>query len=86
MREHVESILVEFQEAGASSLNYMIYVTMKGEAADSYYVLNRLLQKICVDTCNERSWVIPFNQLTVHAGSGFEAVSPDASGNTSQGS
>ena len=86
MREHVESILVEFQEAGASSLNYMIYVTMKGEAADSYYVLNRLLQKICVDTCNERGWVIPFNQLTVHAGSGFEAVSPDASGNTSQGS
>ena len=86
MREHVESILVEFQEAGASSLNYMIYVTMKGEAADSYYVLNRLLQKICVDTCNERGWVIPFNQLTVHAGSGFEAVSPDASVNTSQGS
>jgi len=86
MREHVESILVEFQEAGASSLNYMIYVTMKGEAADSYYVLNRLLQKICVDTCNGHGWVIPFNQLTVHAGSGFEAVSPDASVNTSQGS
>jgi len=86
MREHVESILVEFQEAGASSLNYMIYVTMKGEAADSYYVLNRLLQKICVDTCNGHGWVIPFNSLTVHAGSGFEAVSPDASVNTSQGS
>ena len=84
--KHVENILVEFQEAGASSLNYVVYVTMKGKAADSYYVLNRLLQKICVDTCNERGWVIPFNQLTVHAGTGFEAVSPDASGNTSQGS
>ncbi len=76
--QHVENILVEFQEAGASSLNYLIYVTMKGEAADCYFVLNRLLQRICVDTCNEQGWVIPFNQLTVHAGTGFDSViAPD---------
>jgi small-conductance mechanosensitive channel len=67
----VENILVEFQEAASSSLNYLIYVNMKGEAADSYYTLGRLLQRICVDTCNEHGWVIPFEQLTVHAGSGF---------------
>ena len=72
--KHVEDILVEFQEAGASSLNYLIYVTMKGDAADTYFVLNRLLQRICVDTCNEHGWVIPFNQLTVHAGTGFDAI------------
>ncbi len=72
--KHVENILVEFQDAGASALNYMIYVLMKGGAADSYYVMNRLLQRVCVDTCNERGWVIPFNQITLHAGTGLDAV------------
>jgi hypothetical protein len=74
--EHVDNILVEFHDAGASSLNYVVYVTMKGEAADSYYVINRLLQKVCVDTCNENDWVIPFSQMTIHAGTGFEGVIP----------
>ena len=72
--KHVDNILVEFHDAGASSLNYVVYVTMKGEAADSYYVINRLLQKVCVDTCNENGWVIPFSQMTIHAGTGFDAV------------
>ena len=84
--KHVDDILVEFKEAGASSLNYLIYVTMKGDAAGSYYVLNFLLQRICVDTCNERGWVIPFNQLTVNAGTGFDAVTAAASGNVTKGS
>ena len=74
--KHVDNILVEFHDAGASSLNYVVYVTMKGEAADSYFVLNRLLQKVCVDTCNENGWVIPFSQMTIHAGTGFEGVIP----------
>ena len=69
--QHVIDILVEFQEAGTSSLNYLIYINFNGEAADSYFAIGRLLQRICVDTCNEQGWVIPFNQLTVHAGSGF---------------
>jgi len=71
---HVENIVVEFQEAGASSLNYLIYITFNGAAADSYYPLTRLLQRICVDTCNQHGWIIPFNQLTVHAGTGFEKI------------
>jgi hypothetical protein len=73
--DHVEKVVVEFQSAGASSLDYLIYVIMTGDAADSYYPLTRLIQRICVDTCNERGWVIPFNQLTVHAGSPFEIKS-----------
>lgn len=74
--KHVDDILVEFHDAGASSLNYVVYVTMKGEAADSYFVINRLLQKVCVDTCNENGWVIPFSQMTIHAGTGFDGVIP----------
>ena len=84
MGNHVENILVEFQEAGASSLNYLIYVGMKGSGADSYNVLTRLLHRICVDTCNEHGWVIPFNQLTLHAGTGFDAGTNTVPGNVTR--
>lgn len=84
--QHVENILVDFQEAGASSLNYLIYLTMKGAAAESYFLLSRLVQRICVDTCNEHGWVIPFNQVTVHAGPGFEAAAAAASAGANLGS
>jgi hypothetical protein len=72
---HVENILVEFKDAGASSLNYLIYVTMKGSGAEHYFVLNRLVQRICVDTCNEHGWIIPFNQLTVHTATNLPGIS-----------
>ena len=73
--KHIETLLVEFQDAGASSLNYLINVSVNGEAADSYYAIGRLLQRVCVDCCNTHDWVIPFNQLTLNAGAGFETTS-----------
>jgi hypothetical protein len=76
--EHLDEILVEFQDAGSSSLNYLIYVTMKGAAADGYYAVQRIVQNACVDLCNAQGWVIPFNQLTVHAGTGFAPAGPAA--------
>lgn len=72
--KHVENILVEFKEAASSSLNYQIYVTMKGEGAEFYFAVSRMVQRICVDTCNAQGWGIPFNQLTLNAGSGFSAA------------
>ena len=72
--EDMESVLVDFKEAGTSSLDYLIYVMMHGNAADSYWVVGRIIQQACVQVCNERCWVIPFNQLTVHQGEGFEAL------------
>lgn len=63
-----KSLLVEFKEANASSLDYLIVITMSGEAASSYYSIGRLIQKTCVEVCNKEQWVIPFAQLTVHAG------------------
>jgi hypothetical protein len=71
----VTDILVEFKEAGASSLDYLIVLTLDGAAAPYYFKLGRLIQTACVDVCNARGWVIPFNQLTVHQGEGFEALS-----------
>jgi predicted nucleic acid-binding Zn-ribbon protein len=66
--ESLESVLVEFKDAGASSLNYLIYVTMNGKAADSYWAVGRIIQQACVTVCNEHGWIIPFTQLTVHQG------------------
>jgi predicted nucleic acid-binding Zn-ribbon protein len=70
----LESVLVDFKEAGASSLDYLIYVMMNGNAAGSYWAVGRIIQQSCVRVCNERGWIIPFTQLTVHQGDGFEAL------------
>jgi len=78
--KHVEDVLVEFKDAGASSLNYLIYITMKGSGAEYYFAVTRLVQKICVDICNEHGWIIPFNQLTIHAGSAGAEVVEDLKG------
>ncbi|SDB40409.1 hypothetical protein SAMN05660653_01938 [Desulfonatronum thiosulfatophilum] len=72
--ESLESVLVDFKEAGSSSLDYLIYVMMRGSAAGSYWAVGRIIQQACVQVCNERGWVIPFNQLTVHQGEGFETL------------
>ena len=65
-KELVNELRVEFEEAGASSLNLMIIAIFDGEAAKHYHVLKRYLQRITVEACNEHNWNIPFNQLTVH--------------------
>lgn len=67
-REHLNSVNVEFAEAGASSLDFAIMADFKGAAADRYEKLRRGVQKSCVDVCNEKQWVIPFTQITVHQG------------------
>lgn len=70
--DQVQELLVEFKEAGASSLDYLIYVDVAGTGAPHYFKLGRLVQQACVRVCNERDWTIPFNQLTVHPGSNFQ--------------
>lgn len=79
-KDKVRSIQVEFNTAGSSSLDYMINADFDGELASRYNVLTRLLQKVCVEVCNERGWVIPFTQVTLHqtgseqAGGGGEEI------------
>jgi small-conductance mechanosensitive channel len=70
---------VEFDEAAASSLNLFIWAAFAGDAAESYYRIRRLVQRLAVDACNANGWVIPFNQMTVHlAGEGESSASPAA--------
>ncbi|HDQ40567.1 MAG TPA: hypothetical protein ENN39_05995 [Desulfonatronum sp.] len=72
--DSLEAVLVDFKEAGASSLDYLIFVNMSGQAAGSYWAVGRIIQQACVRVCNERGWIIPFTQLTVHQGDGFDAL------------
>ncbi len=64
--KHVQSVALEFAQAGASSLDFIGIVSCDSAAAGAYLQLNRLLQKIAVEACNENGWVIPFSQLSVH--------------------
>lgn len=72
--DKIDSLLVEFKEANTNSLDYLIVVNCKGEAASSYFTINRFIQKTCVEVCNREHWIIPFTQLTVHQGEGFQAL------------
>jgi hypothetical protein len=62
----LNSLKVEFAAAGASSLDIAILADFKGSAASKYFILQRLIQRLCVDACNENGWVIPFTQITLH--------------------
>ena len=66
LNEHVEDVLVDFQVANSSSLDYLIYVTMKSRAASSYFKISRVIQQSCLEACNNNNWGIPFPQLTLH--------------------
>ena len=65
--DDLKNLLVEFKSAGASSLDYLVYATMDGRSAASYFRLERLIQQTCVDVCNREGWVIPFTQVTIHS-------------------
>ena len=67
LRDDIQDVMVEFKEAGSSSLDYQIYMILKGSAAKAYYKSQRLVQQACVDACNREGWVIPFTQITVHS-------------------
>lgn len=64
--DDLKSLLVDFKAAGTSSLDYLVYASMEGRSAESYFSIKRLIQKTCVDICNQEGWGIPFTQVTIH--------------------
>ncbi len=60
------NLLVEFKEAGASSLDLLVIADFKGEVAEIYSRLERAIQRWCVDAATRYNWEIPFPQLTFH--------------------
>ncbi|MFN7956377.1 MAG: hypothetical protein U0610_32015 [bacterium] len=69
----LKKLVVEIQQAAASSLDLLVQADFAGDAAADYSSLGRLLQRLCVEAANENGWVIPFPQLTVHRGDPREA-------------
>ena len=65
-RSHLKDLLVEFNEAAASSLNLLIVAVFMGSGAEHYWPIRRFLQRTTVSACNQYGWTIPFEQLTVH--------------------
>lgn len=64
--DDLKDLVVDFKSAASNSLDYLVYATMDGRVADSYFSIGRLIQKTCVEICNQEAWVIPFSQLTIH--------------------
>jgi len=64
--EALRALKVDFLSAGSSSLDYAILADVDGSLARAYEELPRTIQRVCVDTCNDEGWVIPFTQLTLH--------------------
>jgi small-conductance mechanosensitive channel len=58
-------VVVEFQEAAASSLNFLLLARFAGTQAPNYPALGRLLQRAAVDSCRRHGWSIPFPHLVV---------------------
>ena len=67
LKEDIKDLLVSFKGAGASSLDYQIYIVLNGRAANAFFKAQRLVQQACVETCNREGWVIPFTQITLHS-------------------
>jgi len=82
LRDDIEDMLVEFKGAGASSLDYQIYIVLNARAANAFFKAERLVQQACVETCNREGWVIPFTQITVHSGDTVESPLQDRSNTT----
>ena len=71
--EDLDRLVVDFRMAGTNSLDYLVAAIFKSSAASSYPAIVRKLWQACVLAANEEGWVIPFAQLTVHQGEGFES-------------
>ena len=65
-KEDVMHCQVMVAHASPSSLDLMVVVDFKGEAAVRYSELERVIQRACVAEAGDRKWSIPFPQLTVH--------------------
>ena len=61
-----KEVVVHFKTAAQSSLDLEIAADFNEAAGEYYFVLDRTIQKACVDVCNQKGWIIPFMQMTVH--------------------
>lgn len=68
---------VELKAASASSLDFRLWITFDGKAAENYSGMQRWLQRFAVDCANRNGWEIPFQQITVHYADAAPQPQPD---------
>lgn len=61
----ITSLHVNFESAGASSLNLIVLIKVNGLYGEDYYPLKWDVNKYLVQICNDNNLVIPFTQMTV---------------------
>ncbi len=61
----IDSLNVNFESAGESSLNLIILVKVNGLYGEDYHPLKWDVNKYLVKICNDNNLVIPFSQITV---------------------
>lgn len=61
----VKDVRVELKQAGSSSIDYWLFVTMDTRAAKSYLRIQRMVQSACVHACTTESWDIPYPHLSL---------------------
>lgn len=71
--KYVKEFSVEYQNAGASSLDIRFFLICSGELGAKKLLLERRIQMGFVDVCNEFGYVIPFTQLTLHMPEKYES-------------
>jgi len=64
--ESMLNLSVEFEYANASSLDIVVIIDFKGDAAPFHNRLKRCVQRWNVEACTKHDWEIPFMQVTLH--------------------
>lgn len=62
----IDGLMVELKAASASSIDYLIYVTVKSEKASDFFRIERIVQQTCIAVANQKGWNIPFPQMMIH--------------------
>jgi hypothetical protein len=62
----VKIIATEFEKTSESSLDYCVVIACPGSMAEAKFAVERKIQRLFIDFCNEHNYVIPFNQLAIH--------------------
>jgi len=65
-KAYIKEVSIEFNAAGASSLDLRFFLKCEGPLASQKRMIQRKIQSYFVEVCNEHDYIIPFNQLTVH--------------------
>ncbi|WP_133792885.1 hypothetical protein [Prosthecobacter fusiformis] len=63
--EELVNVIVEFEQAADSSLNFIIVGVFTGSQAANYPNLTRVLQRAALDSATRHGWNIPFPQMVL---------------------